>query len=124
MNKSVLIQELDRVGIIVISYEFTQSGYMVELKLHPERGMGWEEIEHLPIVGLEIAKFKYVGAYSAKALFVPCRNKEFIDYVRKHMKLYGLGKQSALQDLNDLVSQYGSKMAKISVAEYLKKKSF
>lgn len=124
MNKSVLIEEMNRAGVIVISCEFVQSGYVMELKLHHEKGLGWEEIEHFPIAGLEMVKFMPIGAYVAKVLFIPSTNKEFIEYVRKHMKLYGLGKQSALQDLNETVTRYGSKMTKISVAEYLRKNGF
>ena len=124
MNKNVLVEELNRAGIIVLSYEFTQSGYVMELKLRPEKGIGWEEIENLPIVGLEMVKFRPTGTYTAKVLFIPSNSKEFIDYVRKHMKLYGLGKPSALQDLNDTVARHGKKMTKISVTEYLRKNDF
>ncbi len=121
MNKAVLIEELDRVGVIVTSYEFTASGYVLELKLDWRKATGWEELEHLPIVGIELAKIRYTGAYTRKVLFVPSNSKEFKDYVNKHIKYFGLGKQKALSDLQETVEKFGKKYTKVELSNYIKR---
>ena len=121
MNKAVLIEELKRVGILVLSFEFSQAGYVLELKLDPERAIGWEELEHLPITGLELVKIRPTGAYHRKVLFIPSSSKEFKDYVIKHMKYFGLGRQKALSDLRETVMKFGKKYTQNIFIEYLKR---
>lgn len=121
MNKSVLVEELNNIGIIITSFEFSEAGYIIELKLNPEKAVGWEELEHLPVVGLELAKSRPIGEYRRKVLFIPSNNKGFKEYVIKHMKYFGLGKSKALDDLEETVLRFGSKYTKTSVADYLKR---
>ena len=121
MNKAVLVEELDKKGIDIISYEFSQSGYVLELKLNPERAIGWEVLECLPIVGLELAKTRNTGAYTRKVLFIPGNSKEFKDYVNKHQKYFDLGKQKALSDLHETVEKFGKKYIKIELEDYLRR---
>lgn len=121
MNKAVLVEELNNVGIIMTSYEFSQAGYILELRLDPERAMGWEELEHLPVTGLELVKIRPTGAYNRKVLFIPSSSKEFKDYVIKHMKYFGLGRQKALSDLRETVMKFGKKYTQNIFIEYLKR---
>jgi len=119
VNKSVLIEELGNVGISVLSFEFSEIGYVLELKLNPLRATGWEELEQLPIVGLELAKIRVAGAYTRKVLFIPCDSKEFKDYVIKHKRYFALGKQKALSDLEATVKKYGKRHTIICLEGYL-----
>jgi len=121
LNKSVLAQELDNAGVIMTSYEFSAAGYVLELRLNPDKATGWEELEHLPIVGLELAKVRNTGAYTRKVLFIPSNSKEFKDYVNKHMKYFGLGRQKALGDLQESINRFGTKYTKIELADYIKR---
>lgn len=121
MNKAVLIEELDCVGFDVTSFEFSAAGYVLDLKLNPDKAPGWEALEHLPIVGLELAKARSTGAYTRKVLFVPSNSKEFKDYVNKHMKYFGLGKQKALSDLQETIEKYGTKYTKTELNSYIKR---
>ena len=121
VNKAVLVEELNNVGIIMTSYEFSQAGYILELRLDPERAMGWEELEHLPVTGLELVKIRPTGAYNRKVLFIPSSSKEFKDYVIKHMKYFGLGRQKALSDLRETVMKFGKKYTQNIFIEYLKR---
>ena len=123
MNKAVLIEELDYIGITTLSYEFSGAGYVLELKLNPHTSTGWEQIECMHIPGLEIGKSRDTGAYTRKVLFIPNNSKEFKDYVNKHVKYFGLGKQKALSDLGETVNRYGTKYAKVEVEEYIKRVS-
>lgn len=119
MNRNVLVEELKNIGIIVLSFEFGQAGYVLELKLNPDKAPGWEELEHLPIVGLELAKNRPTGAYTRKVLYIPGNSKEFKDYVNRHMKYYGLGKEKALSDLEMSIEKFGNKYTKICLQSYL-----
>lgn len=121
MNKAVLVEELDNIGIVVTSFEFSASGYVFDLKLNPDRATGWEELEHLPIMGLELVKCRYTGFYTRKVLFIPSNNKEFKDYVMKHMRYFGLGKKKALMDLEETVGKYGTKYVKLGLSDYIKR---
>lgn len=121
MNKAVLIEELNRIGIDVISYEFGAAGYVLEIKLNKDKGASWEQLEHLPIVGLELAKNKSTGAYTRKILFIPASSKEFKDYVIKHVKYFGLGRKKAMSDLRESVNKYGTKHTIIDLEYYLKR---
>lgn len=121
VNKAVLVEELNNVGIIMTSYEFSQAGYILELRLDPDRAMGWEELEHLPVTGLDLVKVRTTGAYNRKVLFIPSSSKEFKDYVIKHMKYFGLGRQKALSDLRETVMKFGKKYTQNIFIEYLKR---
>lgn len=121
LNKAVLVEELGNAGIIMTSFEFCASGYILDLKLNPDRATGWEALEHLPIVGLELAKTRFTGEYTRKVLFVPSNNKEFKDYVNKHINYFGLGKHKALSDLQEAIDYYGTKHTKIELAGYIKR---
>ena len=120
MNKAVLVEELKNIGIVMTSFEFSQAGYVLELKLDPERATGWEALEQLPIIGLELAKVRITGTYNRKVLFIPSNNKEFKYYVTRHMKYFGLGRQKALSDLCETVMKFGKKHTQNIVVEYLK----
>ena len=121
MNKSVLIEELNNVGIITTSFEFGQSGYILELKLDPVRATGWEELDTIPVTGLELVKVKTMGEYNRKVLFIPSSNMEFKYYVVKHMKYFGLGREKALSDLKETVMRFGRKQTQFVLIEYLRK---
>ncbi|MBQ8044557.1 MAG: hypothetical protein IJ272_10530 [Clostridia bacterium] len=121
MNKAVLVEELDNVGINMTSFEFSEAGYVLELSLNPDRATGWEVLENLPIVGLELAKSRHTGAYTRKVLFVPGNGKEFKDYVIKHMRYFGLGREKALSDLKETVNKFGTKQIRLDFEEYLKR---
>ena len=121
MNKSVLIEELAYIGMDTLSYEFSAAGYVLELKLNPQTATGWERLENLAVSGLEIGKFRDTGAYTRKVLFVPNNCKEFKDYVNKHLKYFGLGKEKALGDLGEMMNRYGTKHAKVEAEAYIKR---
>lgn len=121
MNKTVLTEELNNVGIITTSFEFSQAGYVLELKLDPERATGWEELELLPINGIELVKVRTMGEYNRKVLFIPSSNMEFKDYVMKHMKNYGLGREKAISDLKETVMRFGRKQTQSILIEYIKR---
>lgn len=121
MNKAVLTEELNNVGIITTCFEFSQAGYVLELKLDPERATGWEELELLPITGVELVKVRTMGEYNRKVLFIPSSNTEFKDYVIKHIKCFGLGRQKALSDLKETIMKFGKKQTQSILIEYLKK---
>ena len=123
MNKFVLEEELTQIGMELLSYEFVAAGYVIEIKLNPDASIGWEKLENLPIIGIEMAKFKDIGAYARQVLFIPTNDKEFKDYVRKHMKLYGQGREGALCDLRETIGKFGSRHTKIFLEEYLNKTS-
>lgn len=119
MNKAVLIEELGNIGIIMNSFEFSQAGCVLELKLDPTRAIGWEELEQLPIAGIELVKIKSTGEYNRKVLYIPSSSKEFKDYIIKHMKYFGLGRSKALSDLKEAVMKFGKKPTKYMLASYL-----
>lgn len=121
MNKAVLVEELAYAGFDMTSYEFSAAGYVLDLKLNPDKATGWETLEHLPIVGLEFAKSRPTGAYTRKVLLIPSSSKEFKDYVNKHMKYFGLGKKKALEHLQETIEKYGTKYTKTELNGYIKR---
>ena len=56
------------------------------MKLDVTKANGWEDLENLPLSGIEIAKIRTTGAYTRRVQFVPNNRKEFIDFIKKHMK--------------------------------------
>lgn len=120
MNKRVLTEELRKIGISIETLEFSTQGYTLDLKLDVNKSNGWEDLEYLPISGIEIAKFRTTGAYTRRVQIIPNSRKEFIDYVRKHMKYFCAGKTCALYDLQAMIDRLGSRNAKNAVTEYLK----
>lgn len=124
MNKRALTEALKELGIIVQSYEFGVQGYTLDLKLDINKASGWEDLEAFPFVGLEIANTRTTGAYTRKVHIIPTDRKEFIDYIRKHMKYFCVGKVCALSDLRETIEKFGSKNAKVAVYEYLRREKF
>lgn len=114
-------EELYKVGIDVIEFEFSAEGYVLKLRLNFLKTTGWEELEYLPVIGLVLAKTRDIDVYMKKALYVPSNSKEFKDYVIKHQKCFGLGKQKALSDLQETVEKYCGKNVVVELAAYIKR---
>lgn len=120
MNKKIFTEELRAIGVEIQSFEFTNQGYVMDLKLDVKKARGWEDLEYLSIPGLEIGQMRTIAPYNKRVIYIPRSRKEFVDYVRKHMKHFGAGKECALEDLDVMIERYGSRGAKIAVMEYLK----
>ena len=120
MNKLEMAENLKEVGIVVETFEFSQNGYTLDLRLNLPNATGWEELENFPFVGLEVARARTTGAYSKRVLIIPCNRKEFIAYIRKHLQTFGAGRTLALAGLSETIEKYGSKNAKITLAEFIK----
>lgn len=119
MNKRKLIDEIKSTGVKVIKLEFCPAGYLMRLRLSPTNHSGWEEFEDKTFDGFEIMRMRKVSVSIRQVILIPTTRKEFNDYLRRHTKEYGTSRCVALNDLEILISEYGSVDAKSNFKNYI-----
>ena len=118
MDKRKLLAQFKSVGVIIRSLDFYFGGYSLKVELDTSKGLGWDEFEHTPIDGLEIAKMRQISEYSREVFLIPNNSREFTNYIQRCQKEYGLSIPSAFEDLKSIVNGYGSMYAKTNIASY------
>ena len=90
----------------------------MKLELDTSKGIGWDEFEHTPIDGLEIAKSRQITEYTREVFLIPNNSREFTNYIQRSQRTYGLSILNAFDDLKSIIETYGSMYARTNLASY------
>jgi len=124
MNRSFLEGELRRVGIKTEMFEFIMGGYVFELRLNVMKTRNWKGLDEVDLDGLKVVRVRKIGNVQRQIIMIPTNNKEFRDYIKRHIKKYNQGEQKAVQDLIKSIERFGTDDVKECLAKFLKKKRY
>ena len=124
MNRGNLERELRRVGIKTEMFEFIIGGYVFEFRLNLMKVSNWKGLAEADLDGLRIVRIRKTGNIQRQVIMIPTNNKEFRDYIKRHIGKYNEGEQKAVQDLIKSIERFGTDDVKESLSNFLKKKEY
>jgi len=117
----------DRDGILKAKtemFEFIMGGYVFELRLNVMKTRNWKGLDEVDLDGLKVVRVRKIGNVQRQIIMIPTNNKEFRDYIKRHIKKYNQGEQKAVQDLIKSIERFGTDDVKECLAKFLKKKRY
>lgn len=103
MNRKTVCEELKKRGVRVISFDFTEEGYHLDLKA-TDKCEGMEVIENISIRGFDVVRVNITGIH-AKIKLVPNSDKEYESFIKDFKECYGLPEAYAIEELKRIVNK-------------------
>ena len=107
MNKQKIKKELKDLGIEVYTFEFTEEGHILQLRLTLDT-FGWSDFEQTPIEGFEVTNPRMVNESTMRYTLVPANEVEFKYYIQKYINSYGLSRKTAMTELERIILNTGN----------------
>ena len=120
MDRKIVCEELKKKGIRIISFDFTEDGYHLEVKA-TEKCQGMEVLENISIRGFDVVKVNITGIH-AKIRLIPNSDKEYESFIKDFKESYGLPEEYAISELRRIVNKCANVDNHAGVESFLRRR--